>query len=77
MYSPQPPVRDVRDWEYVRISPIGTSALMVVIPAPEGSMPSRRPRRELRSPMIAPTLSSGTAASRDMIGSRSTGFAFS
>src|SRR5919109_1989194 len=53
------------------MSAIGTSALMVVMP-PRGSIPWRRPRRELRSPFTAPTASSGTVASSSMIGSSST-----
>ena len=57
-------------------SAIGTSALIVVMP-PFGSMPCRRPRRELRSPLTAPTASSGTVTSSSMIGSSSIGSAFS
>ena len=41
-----------------------------------GSIPCRRPRRELRSPLTAPTASSGTVTSSSMIGSSSTGSAF-
>src|SRR6266446_6044711 len=52
------------------------SALIVVMPA-AGSIPCRRPRRELRSPFTAPTASSGTVTSSSMIGSSSTGSAFS
>ena len=63
------------DWEYVRISAIGTSTLIVVMPA-VGSMPWSRPRRELRSPLTAPTASSGTVTSSSMIGSRRMGSAF-
>ena len=74
--GPRPPVIDVSACAYVRISAIGTSALMLVIP-PCGSMPWRRPRRELRSPFTAPTDSSGVVTSSSMIGSRSTGSAFS
>ena len=58
------------------ISDIGTSALMLVMP-PCGSMPCSRPRRELRSPLTAPTVSSGAVTSTSMIGSSSTGSAFS
>src|SRR2546430_2392126 len=74
--SPRPPVSEVSDCEYVRMSAIGTSALMLVMP-PSGSIPCRRPRRELRSPLTAPTVSSGTTTSSSMIGSSSTGSAFS
>src|ERR671911_471042 len=63
---------EVRVWRYVSISAIGTSALIVVIPA-AGSIPCSRPRRELRSPLTAPTASSGTGNSSSLIGSRSTG----
>ena len=63
------------DCAYVSSSAIGTSALIVVIPA-AGSIPRRRPRRELRSPLAAPTASSGTVTSSSMIGSSSVGVAF-
>src|SRR5674476_32745 len=65
---------DVSACAYVRISAIGTSALIVVIPA-AGSIPCRRPRRALRSPLTAPTASSGTVTSSSMIGSSNTGSA--
>jgi hypothetical protein len=55
----------------VTISAIGTSALTSVI-IPLGSMPCGRPRREFRSPMTSPTLSSGTESVTSMIGSSST-----
>ena len=48
---------------------MGTSALISVIPAPTGSMPNGRPRRELRSPMTSPTVSSGALTVTVMIGS--------
>ena len=64
------------DCEYVSTSAIGTSALIVVMPL-VGSIPSSRPRRELRSPLTAPTASSGTVTSSSMIGSSSVGCAFS
>ena len=40
---------------------------------PTASVPSGRPRREDRSPITSPTLSSGTLAVTSMIGSSSTG----
>ena len=45
--------------------------------APFGSIPSGRPRRELRSPITSPTQSSGTSTLTVMIGSSSAGSACS
>ena len=49
-------------------------ALMTCDPA-RCSMPSMRPRREFRSPMMALMKSSGTTTSTDITGSSSTGVA--
>ena len=43
------------------------------MPPPTGSIPSGRPRRELRSPITSPTESSGALTVTSMIGSSSTG----
>ena len=65
-----------RSGAYSSSSAIGTSALTSVT-APRGSMPSGRPRRELRSPITSPTYSSGTVTVTVMIGSISVGWALS
>ena len=50
---------------------------MISAIAPMRSMPCGRPRRELRSPITSPTVSSGTDSVTIMIGSSSTGLACS
>ena len=60
---------------YPNISDSGTRAVMTCA-LPRGSMPSMRPRRELRSPITSPMYSSGVMTSTANTGSSSTGPAF-
>src|SRR5213076_3401187 len=57
---------------YPNISESGTMALMTCEPA-RCSIPSMRPRREERSPMMVPAKSSGVTTSTAITGSRRTG----
>ena len=58
--------------EYPNISESGTNA-RTILAAARSSIPSMRPRREFRSPMISPIYSSGIVTSTFMIGSSRTG----
>src|SRR4030065_583929 len=68
---PLPDVIERRSDEYRRTSASGTSDF-TIWPLPLASTPSTRPRRLFRSPMMSPTLSSGTTISSSMIGSGNT-----
>ena len=67
-------VSDLSSGAYVRSSACGAWA-WISVPFEVGSIPKIFPRREVRSAITSPSISSGTTTSSRIIGSSRTGFA--